>query len=47
LGISWSGKYKSHTVKGYNGVEILLKNGKEIFIGTQQPETLIENLKID
>lgn len=44
LGITWSRKYKSYTVKGYKGVEISLTNGNKIFIGTQQPETLIENL---
>jgi hypothetical protein len=46
LGISWSRKYKSYTVKGYNGVEISLNDGKKLFIGTQQPETFVESLNI-
>ena len=46
MGIPWNRNYKSYTVKGYKAVEILLKNGKKIFIGTQRPEALIENLKI-
>lgn len=46
MGIPWNRNYKSYTVKGYKAVEILLKNGKKIFIGTQRPEDLIENLKI-
>lgn len=46
LGISWNRKYKSYTVKGYKGLEISLKDGMKIFIGTQRPENLIENLNI-
>lgn len=46
LGITWNRKYKSYTVKGYKGVEISLKDGMKIFIGTQRPEDLIENLNI-
>jgi hypothetical protein len=47
LGISWNRKYKSYTVTGYKGVEISLKDGKKIFIGTQQPETIIKSLNIE
>lgn len=46
MGFSWSKKHKSYTVKGYKKVKISLKDGTELFLGTQQPETLIENLKI-
>lgn len=46
MGFSWSRKHKSYTVKGYKGVTISLKDGNEIFIGTQQPESLIESLNI-
>ncbi len=46
MGIPWNRNYKSYTIKGYKAVEISLKNGKKIFIGTQRPEDLIANLKI-
>lgn len=46
MGIPWNKNYQSYTVKGYKGVEISLSNGKQIFIGTQQPESLIESLNI-
>lgn len=46
FGISSNRKHKSYTVKGYEGIEISLNDGKKIFIGTQQPESLIESLKI-
>ena len=47
MGIQWNKNYRSYTVNGYKGVEISLKKGKEIFIGTQQPESLIESLNIE
>lgn len=46
LGMSWKGKYKSYTVNGYQGVEIVLKDEKKIFLGTQKPELLVESLNI-
>ena len=47
MGIPLNKNYKSYTVKGYKGVEISLNDGKKIFIGTQQPKSLIESLNIE
>jgi hypothetical protein len=41
LRVSWCGKYKSYTVRGYKGVEILLKDGNKLFIGSAKAEKII------
>jgi hypothetical protein len=41
LGVSWGGKYKSYTVRGYKGVEISLKDGNKLFIGSAKAEEII------
>ena len=38
LGISFSKKVKSYTVSGYEGIEILLTDGTQIFIGARRPD---------
>ena len=36
--VSWKGKGTALNVKGNKGIELILKNGKKITIGTQKPE---------
>lgn len=42
-----TGKYRSYTVKGYYGVEITIKDGRRIFVGTEYPNRILKLLKID
>ncbi|MCL2651067.1 MAG: hypothetical protein FWD60_08610 [Candidatus Azobacteroides sp.] len=48
LGIRYGFRKKAYTVSGNNALQLTLKNNKRIYIGTQQPEALIEFLdKLD
>ena len=44
--ILYNKNYQSYVANGHKGVEISLSNGKKKFIGTPQPESLIERLNI-
>lgn len=40
--ISATGKGRSYTISGNQGLLVLLKDGKQILFGTQQKELLLE-----
>lgn len=42
LGISFRKKVKSYTVSGYEGIEIRLTDGTQIFLGASHPEKIKE-----
>ena len=44
-GIRFGSKGKAYNVKGQMGLQLILKNGKRILIGTQRPDMLRETLK--
>ncbi|MDQ1089768.1 hypothetical protein QE390_004372 [Siphonobacter sp. SORGH_AS 1065] len=47
-GIRWSLQGTAHTVSGYDGLEIWVKNKKRfILLGTQHPEELTELIKVN
>jgi hypothetical protein len=47
IGFSMRKNYKSYTLKGYKKVKILIKDGTELIIGTQNPKSLVEKLRIN
>ncbi|HUZ60488.1 MAG TPA: hypothetical protein VMU83_17085 [Hanamia sp.] len=44
LGISFNGKYRSYTIKGYKGIELNLKSGKTVFICSTKSEELFSTI---
>lgn len=44
--ISLTGKYRSYTVKGYKGVELVLKNDKTIFLGSGRANELLSLINL-
>jgi hypothetical protein len=42
--ISFTGKYRSYTIKGYQGIELNLRNGNIVFLGSTQSEELFSTI---
>ena len=46
IGPFWNNKYRSYTIKGKKGIELVLKNGNVLFIGSARADELMSLINL-